>query len=220
MEDIVIKTLQKFHKTVQSYDPNRDIFRGVLDTNYKLVPRLGRKEMQFTRPLEVAEKKLLRLFKYYAAPFLPKHDLSNWELLAIAQHHGLPTRLLDWSRNPLVAAYFAVDREFNGNGAVYVLKGKMFIDIEANDPFQIKAVSKFIPAHITPRIAAQSGLFTIHPKPSKAFDSSNVDKLVIVNSLRRQLKSVLYRYGIHRGSLFPDLDGTASHIQWLNTNSY
>lgn len=142
--------------------------------------------MKFLRPVEVAEKKMLRLFKNYATPFLPRHDLSHWELLAIAQHHGLPTRLLDWSRNPLVAAYFAVERELDDDSAIYVLKGKKFINIEGQDPFRIKAVSKFIPSHITPRITAQSGLFTVHPKPSKPFEGATLDKLVVIKTLRKQ----------------------------------
>jgi hypothetical protein len=37
---------------------------------------------------------------------------------------------------------------------------------------------------------------------------------------RKQLKHTLYRYGIHRASLFPDLDGTARHIEWLRTDGH
>lgn len=220
MNEIIIKTFQEFHDAVQGYDPNRDIFRGVLNTDHELVPKLGRKGMLFIGAVPVVEREMLRLFKNYAAPYLPKHDLSAWELLAIAQHYGLPTRILDWSRNPLVAAYFAVEQEFSGDSAIYVLKGEMFIDIEKNNPFDLTEVSKFIPAHITPRITAQSGLFTVHPEPSKPFDSPLIDKLIILNRLRRELKKILYRYGIHRATMFPGLDGIATHIQWLKTDSY
>jgi hypothetical protein len=220
MNEIFIKNFQMFHDVVQSYHTSTDIFRGVLDANYKLIPKLGRPEIKLKGPISRVEGEVLRLFKDYATPYLPNPNLSNWELLAIAQHHGLPTRLLDWSRNPLVAAYFAVEHDFAGDSAVYVLKAKGFIDINKWKPFEIEEVSKFIPPHITPRITAQSGLFTIHPNPSEPFVADVIDKLIIMNEMRRGLKRMLYKYGIHRASLFPGMDGIASYIQWLKTESF
>lgn len=220
MKKTIIRTFEDFHEIVQATDPNTDVFRGVLNSKYELIPKLGRKQMGFLRDLAVVEKKMLRLFKNHAAPYLPRSDMSAWELLAIAQHHGLPTRMLDWSRNPLVAAYFAVEAEASGDSAVYVLKGEKFIDTELVSPFELKHVSKYIPIHITPRITAQSALFTIHPDPAKALDSPSVEKLLIPGSFRRELKRILYRYGIHRAALFPGLDGIADHIQWLSIGSH
>ncbi len=53
------------------------------------------------------EAHILRNFARYSRPFLPAAPIDDWELLVIAQHHGVPTRLLDWSYSPLVAAHFA-----------------------------------------------------------------------------------------------------------------
>ena len=52
------------------------------------------------------EEHILRNFARYSRPHL-QHATNEWELLVAAQHHGVPTRLLDWSYSPLVAAHFA-----------------------------------------------------------------------------------------------------------------
>jgi len=102
---------------------------------------------------------------------------------------------------------------------VYMRPKRINIDEEPN-PFDVKEIGIFIPAHITRRIVAQAGVFTIHANPRKAFDSSDIEMLTIKNEARRQIKRDLYKYGIHQASLFPDLDALSKHITWLRSDEH
>ena len=87
------------------------IYRGVADTGYSLLTsldRLGGAGAPHTKGH--LEEHILRNFMRYARPFLGAGSAGPWELLVTAQHHGAPTRLLDWTFSPLVAAHFATVR--------------------------------------------------------------------------------------------------------------
>lgn len=220
MKEIQLESFEIFHQQVQSYNKEADIYRGVTNKDYQLIPKIGRVPLRKNQSRECEEGRIFRRFKERALPylveFMPRND---WDWLAIAQHHGLPTRLLDWTRNPLTALYFAVERESSYDSAIYVLRGYEVIStMRHRDPFKYSQVGKFVPDRITPRISAQLGVFTIHPEPEEPFSSDSIEKLIIPNRIRRRLKKIADTYGINRATLFPDLDGLAHHIIWLRTN--
>ena len=226
MATVSRRTFKELHEQFQTYDPQFTIYRGVSNVDYKLISTLGRVNLKKGETLEDVERHSLRVFKERAIAFITTIPANNWEWLALAQHHGLPTRLIDWTRNPLVALYFSV-RNFNNDeqSAIYVLKQKNqnAVDIEIHkDPLKLNGPPlRYIPSHVTPRIIAQNGLFTFHPGDANSpFNPDEMDKIVIPAERRKTLKQELYRYGIHEASMFPGLDGLASHIKWMNESSY
>jgi len=219
MKEIQLESFEIFHQQVQSYNKEADIYRGVTNKDYQLIPKIGRVPLRKNQSREREEGRIFRRFKERALPYLEFMPRNDWDWLAIAQHHGLPTRLLDWTRNPLAALYFAVERESSYDSAIYVLRGYEVISTMRHpDPFKYSQVGKFVPDRITPRISAQLGVFTIHPEPEEPFSSDSIEKLIIPNRIRRRLKKIADTYGINRATLFPDLDGLAHHIIWQRTN--
>lgn len=97
---------------------SRYAFRGLSDMNYRLETTLIRLGGNYA-PLE---RHLLRNFKKYARRSVVEQD-SIWHWLSVAQHYGLPTRLLDWTYSPYVALHFATANitHFDQNGAIWAV---------------------------------------------------------------------------------------------------
>lgn len=225
-----INTIQDFYKFLEEYSESSDnvIFRGVKSSSFKLVPSIGRLKRK-NKILDIEEeKKMLKIFKHRSYPFTKDYQNDDIELLSIAQHHGLPTRLLDWTKNPLASIYFAVEHPFSKEdlslseySAIFVYKPKKLARLDNSfDPFSINEVKRYIPKHWDNRIISQGGLFTVHPEPHKSWEPNNLEVIKIHYQVRKQIKKTLNRLGFNAGTIYPDLDGISQHIRWLRSDSH
>ena len=145
MQEIYISQLSEYLNAIErlkTYYPNQVIthnptslsflYRGLASKEYELLPGLFRKQRDIyddeghfvENYLYLSfgkEKGILQSFIQEASNYihLPTTDLSRWA--EYAQHYGVPTRFLDWSRNPLVALYFACRDLKEKDGKVWLL---------------------------------------------------------------------------------------------------
>jgi len=218
MTRVMIAGVSDLLGVLREWEGKPSIFRGVGRAGDALIPSIGRCPVspKTTRPK--TEQRLFKRFKEQVLPYLSFMPRDDWEWLAVAQHHGLPTRLLDWTRNPLAALYFAVEQDIGQDSAVYVFGPKIVLDKATSpDPFAITQVMRFQPPAISDRIVQQAGLFTAHPDPSVPFEDTSLTKLIVPQSAQRNLKKELFKLGVTRGSLFPGFDGAVVDITWEAT---
>jgi hypothetical protein len=215
MEEIKISNFEELHRALKKYhDDKRWYFRGHSNPEWKLLPKVGRHPY-----LGIDEKAVFESWKRAAIEYVSSTPNSDWEWLAIAQHHGLATRLLDWSTNPLNACYFALREPRSSDAIVYAGKFKWAITDTTDHPLDKKRLAVFRPQRVVPRITRQGGLFTIHPKPSIDLESGvagvvDLNKIVIAKEYRELLQSELSYYGVNSATLFPDLDGLSMFVNW------
>ncbi|MBF0551326.1 MAG: FRG domain-containing protein [Deltaproteobacteria bacterium] len=106
MERFDVKTLQKYLDTVMKHQRKWKYlwYRGVDNSAYNPIPSL------IWRKLPDVEGSLVHEFLVAYKGIVGPSVYEPWELYSLMQHHGLPTRLLDWTKSPLIALYFALEK--------------------------------------------------------------------------------------------------------------
>ena len=256
LKEYKIASFANFHKVLEDVEKQlpralygQVLYRGQAKAGWELKPGIGRHlETYETHALDkqrllLDEWRMVQDFRRQAGAYLGRMPDEGWEAWVLAQHHGLPTRLLDWTHSPLAALYFAVERPSkdndNDDSAVWLLyMPTQFIPppevhvpkewknkVDRSDtyrphPLDVEEVRGYMPGNEVPRVRAQLGVFTVHPNPTEPLQATNLPdrarlyKVVVKNHAREQIQLTLANYGIFRQTLFPDLDGLAESIRW------
>ncbi len=203
------------------------LFRGQ-PNNDPLLPKVARRNPKIdTTDLEV---KIVKEFRRRLARESDIAAMNDWDILVYAQHHGLNTRLLDWTTNPLFALWFAcLDYTTKSDGYIFMLfaTDTMLLNTSTEtDPFKTKKTLVLKPNVNNSRIRAQSGWFTVHPysKKEKKFVDIHKNKSTMGSVLMKgipqarklDILKTLDKLGVNQESAFPGPEGTAKYVNWLH----
>jgi hypothetical protein len=215
-------------------------FRGQRDASAPLFSALSRYFISFhvdPRAWREQEERILRIFKRKAIHFLedpPDRD-DDFEWLALMQDHGAPTRLLDFTWSPYVAAFFALHNSTKeaviwACNPFEVEKAKR-VDLEKPGGFRkyfLSSEGDFVwlgePYAMNRRLIAQSGTFLVPAVLNKSIEeilkeypnpANTLIKFILpADRIREKGMRELYRMNITQATLFPDLDGLARSLAY------
>lgn len=160
MDDIIIKDWTDLHTQLFEDSWIDEIkrfrspfaFRGIADKNQRLASSI----MHIGGNYADMEKHLIRNFKKYAHKDIFEND-SFWNWISLAKHHGLPTRIVDWTFSPYVAMHFMTQdvKSYNTDGVIWGVnfkqihemlpkKLKKILSEEGSDVFTVESISSVI----------------------------------------------------------------------------
>lgn len=222
---IEISNFASFVTEADKFDTlgNVNLFRGQA-VKGNLLPTIARRNPKTNT--ESCERNAIEQLRLQGAPVLSNRDGNDLDVLIEAQHHGLKTRLLDWTTNPLIALWFACSSRDAGDVFVYVLNADDYLikNTDDIDPFGIKKTGVLQPRLNNPRVTAQQGWFTLHRysrsweqfvslENNKEMKNLLIEIKICQTARQRCLKS-LERFGVNSRTVFPDLTGVCSYLNW------
>jgi len=217
---------REFLDFVAKHQSPRWAYRGQAQKKWKLKPTVGRNELSYSIERELL---LLEEFKRQAPQWIGRGPLpaNDVEWLALGQHHGLPTRLIDWSFNPLVAAYYACDSrgdDAKKDGVVHAVCPAKFKQIYAHNADEYDLVKDldvcfYRPPAIADRIVSQRSILSLHSVPKGVFKPQPaLTDFTVPAKLKVMFRRQILGMGVDKLLLVGGLEGLAGTLEWRYSN--
>ncbi len=246
--EIVIDSWRQFREAIEERDLGSWAFRGQSAYSWPLYSSLSRHLLTYRihpKAWPQQESRIIRIFKRKSHLLLSQvpDESDTFQWLALMQHHGAPTRLLDFTWSPYVAAFFALERATD-DAAVWALHPPSLTPwatrtVRASQKVSKKEVGPWIPGgferdflpNVNPivvigephrmnrRLIAQSGTFAIPGVVDRAVDELAPLSAILrfrlrTSRVRKEAMADLYSMNIGNATLFPDLDGLARSLAY------
>jgi len=240
-QENVIASLSDFFAVFHSLlEPNKVFwFRGHDRVKYRLAPSALRYDGVESRERALGLVTDMRRFLEMKLPRPPAID-DDLGWMQVAQHYGLPTRLLDWTQNAAVALFFACSKYPDANGLVAILNPielNQRVDPRSPRIFNVQKDAEIIspyfnlggcvsargkrtiainPTWNTERIAMQQGVFTLHGSRTFDLDRHQASSLLYVPILKEHKEALLNeleRVGIGEMFIFPEPEHVCAHLR-------
>lgn len=212
-------------------------FRGHSDESWKLIPSFVRLN---NAP---SEMNMIKKFKQNGTLLISPRPNSLLDWLLIMQHHGVPTRLLDWTESPLVATYFSTNEYDDKDGVLWVLRPVELNKISGVNPeyeYDIPSIEDniletYIPESLAsertsrlypiavilprnnPRMQAQLGVFTISHRETTPIEDigekNHIWKYEIPSDCKVEIQNELKILGFGKFQLFPELSSIGDSLK-------
>lgn len=229
MAEVVAENVVDFLSAIE--DGAELMFRGQSNVDWPLLPSLVRYASSYCRDgwdsLAALEDHLMHRFSMFCMPSVDLRGKSKFEKVMYVQHYGLPSRVLDWSTNPLKALWFAVeDGSYDHvSGVVYITSPKLWAEVDGDVEDVDDGFLACFPFYFHERIVSQDSCVISFPLSRSSMvaeefsrESSSgrfefLKRIVVPAECKLSLRRQLSILGINARTVFPGVEGVSRWIK-------